>query len=137
MLKSTQSKRFFFGMMGSAYRDETVTTLYRLTDAALEAGHFVDVWCCGGGVHLADASLGDEKPRDISRAEEPASAPTTAALITALARRAGGSLRWNICRYCAEERGLTSVVPEARIRPSLHFPKLLAEADVSVIMGRK
>jgi sulfur relay (sulfurtransferase) complex TusBCD TusD component (DsrE family) len=136
MAERTERRRIFLGMMGGAYRDETVTTLFRLADAALTAGHSVEVWCCGSGVHIASETQGARKPRDVSCAE-PIEAPTTSSLVAALGGRHADSFRWNVCRYCAEEHGAGAPVAPARLRPSLHFAKLMLEADVTLIMGLK
>lgn len=140
MLAPPPHKRIFIGMMGLPFRDETVTTLFRLADAALAAGHAVDVWCCGGATHLSSSSLGVTKPRDITSlgtdlAEREHA--TTAALIAALGSAYPATLSWYVCRHCAEEHGAGEPVHPARIRPSLQFTRVFERADVTMVIGTK
>ena len=140
MTEPTTRRRIFLGMMGLPFRDETVTTLFRLVDAALAAGHAVDVWCCGGATHLSSATLGTRKPMDMTRfgtalAERPH--PTTAALVAALGATHAQTFSWSVCRHCAEEHGAGEPVQPARLRPSLQFARLFERADVTMILGTK
>ena len=47
----------FFGMMGTPFRSETVTSLFRMVDAALRQGRHVTVWNCGHATGLSQISL--------------------------------------------------------------------------------
>jgi hypothetical protein len=139
-MKKSRKKRLFLGMMGLPFRDETVTTLFRLADAALAAGHEVNVWCCGGATHLSNRALGDVKPQDmasIGTCREERQHPTTAALVGALGRTYSRTFTWCVCRHCAEEHGAGNPTPPARIKPPLQFARLLDQADVAIVMGTK
>jgi hypothetical protein len=140
MIKTTARKRIFIGMMGLPFRDETVTTLFRLVDAALAADHVVDVWCCGGATQLSSSTLGLLKPRDITsfgRDLAERRHPTTAALIGELGLTYTQTLSWYVCRHCAEEHGAGEPIHPARLRPSLQFTPLFNRADVAMIIGTK
>jgi len=129
---------FFFGMMGTPHQSETVTSLFRMVEAALAQGHRVTVWNCGYATGLSQSSL--VRPRDfLLPAEVPTSNPSTAELIQALFRRWGqdGQLEWLVCRYCMEERGCTQQIPQARIKIPYTFQHYLSAADVSLVLGVK
>lgn len=130
---------FFFGMMGTPFQTDTVTSLFRMVESALEQGHAVTVWNCGHATGLSQVTLA--RPRDFFAGKDDAAQanPTTAELIQALHRRYEGSgrLEWLVCRYCMEERGTTAQIPEARVKIPFSFQHYLSAADVSLVLGVK
>ncbi len=127
---------YFFGMMGTPFQSETVTSLFRLTEAALAGGHPVTVWTCGHATGLSLTSL--VRPRDPLLPAGPAAhGATTAQMIQALLRRYGSQLEWLVCRYCMEERGNTQQIAEARVKIPFSFQHYLSAADVSLVLGVK
>jgi hypothetical protein len=138
MESSTTKPSIFFGMMGTPFQSETVTSLFRMVESALSKGHRVTVWNCGHATGLSQSSL--VRPRDsFARTETAGANPTTAEMIQALMRRYGhdGLLDWLVCRYCMEERGTTQQIPEAKVKIPFTFQHYLSEADFSLVLGVK
>lgn len=139
-LPSPGQKRLLFVMLGSPYVDETITTMFRLMNSALSAGHQVIVWCCGGSTRLTCVELGNEKPRnfaDLGKQEASPHCPTTSMIVSGLARAHPGRITWHVCRHCAEEHGAAQHVVPARLRPSTFFAKVFNDAEIRVIVGTK
>lgn len=132
-------KSLFFGVMGAPYESDLCTSLLRMVSEALECGHTITVWTCGGATALTRTALGETKPKNLLDllAGEDRSYPSTAALVGAMVRESAGRLQWLVCRHCAEERGAMDQIPEARIQPPLRFAEYLERSDVPVIMGVK
>lgn len=137
---------FFFGMMGTPFQNDGVTTLFRMVETALARGHHVTVWTCGHATGLSQRSL--VRPPDyFSRTgesdefgeEEAAPLMNTAEMIEALFRVYGKDdrLEWFVCRYCMEERGTTQQIEQVRVRIPFTFQHYLSAADVSIVMGVK
>lgn len=129
---------FFFGMMGTPYQSETVTSLFRMVESALKQGHQVTVWNCGHATGLSQSTL--VRPRDSFLAKDvEAFNPNTAEMIQALFRRYGPTkqLDWLVCRYCMEERGATHQIPEAKVKIPFSFQHYLSAADISLVLGVK
>ncbi len=129
---------FFFGMMGTPFQTDTVTSLFRMVESALRQGHNVTVWNCGHATGLSQSTL--VRPRDFFAARDAGDInPTTAELIQALFRRYPGSgqLEWLGCRYCMEERGTTAQIPEIKVKIPFSFQHYLSAADVSLVLGVK
>jgi hypothetical protein len=135
-----QATSLFFGVMGSPYESELTTSLLRLVAAALDSGHRVTVWTCGGATTLTRVALGDHKPKnllDVLGGFPDRTYASTAALVRALAERSEGRLQWYVCRHCAEERGALDQIAEARVQPPMRFVQHLERCDFPVIMGVK
>jgi sulfur relay (sulfurtransferase) complex TusBCD TusD component (DsrE family) len=132
-------KTLFFGVMGAPYESELCMSLFRLVSEALDGGHSVTVWTCGGATSLTRRALGETKPKNLLDLLDGSNRayPSTAALIAAMVRNSAGRLQWHVCRHCAEERGAIDQIPEARIQPPLRFAEHLERCDVPVIMGVK
>lgn len=135
-----QPTSLFFGVMGAPYESELTTSLLRLVGDALECGHRVTVWACGGATMLTRSAIGENKPRnmlDILAGCPDRTYPSTAALVRSLVEQSNGRLRWLVCRHCAEERGALDQISEARVQPPLRFAEHLQLCDVPVVMGVK
>jgi sulfur relay (sulfurtransferase) complex TusBCD TusD component (DsrE family) len=124
----------FFGMMGTPFRSETVTSLFRMVDAALRQGRHVTVWNCGHATGLSQISLC--RPPDLFAPDAPAGT-TTATLVQTLKRRYGDQLEWLVCRYCMEERGNTQQIAEAMVKIPFSFQHYLSAADSAMVLGVK
>lgn len=135
------SKRsILLGVKGAPYESEMITSLFRIANAAVTAGHQVVVWTCGGATLLTLRSLGETKPAnllDMGTEMESAWYPSTAELVRRLIAVGEGRVRWYVCRHCMEERGAQDQIPEVKIAPPFRFLKYLEQADTSMIMGVK
>ncbi len=124
-------------MMGAPYQSETVTSLFRMVNAALAGGHHVTVWTCGHATGLSQSTLVRPKDSFLPKEAE-AFNPNTAELIQALFRRHGArQLDWLVCRYCMEERGATQQIEQVKVKISATFQHYLSSADVSLVLGVK
>lgn len=131
-------RSFFFGMMGTPFQSDTVTSLFRMVESALAAGHAVTVWNCGHATGLSQSTL--LRPKDFFAGKDEATFnPDTAQLIQGLFRRYSGrdQLQWLVCRYCMEERGATAQIAEAKVKIPFSFQHYLSAADVSLVLGVK
>lgn len=124
----------FFGMMGTPFQSETVTSLFRMVDAALRQQRNVTVWTCGHATGLSQTSM--VRPPDLFLPDQ-AAGPTTADLIRSLMRKHPGRLDWLVCRYCMEERGNTQQIAEASIKIPFSFQHYLSAADIALVLGVK
>lgn len=136
-----EERSFFFGMMGTPFQSDTVTSLFRMVEAALAQGHRVTVWNCGHATGLSQSTL--VRPRDFFAPKGgdagEGTPPHTAQMIQALFRRypAPDQLAWLVCRYCMEERGAVHQIPEVRVKIPFSFQHYLSVADVSLVLGVK
>jgi sulfur relay (sulfurtransferase) complex TusBCD TusD component (DsrE family) len=122
-------------VMGPPYESDLTTTLLRLVEAALGAGHRIVVWTCGGATALTQRTLGASKPRNPMRPAD--RHPSTSRLVAGLVNRSGGALRWYVCRQCMDERGATAQIAEVVVQPPFRFLPCLEEADVCLSLGVK
>lgn len=121
--------------MGAPYESDLATTVLRLVDAALDRGHRLTVWTCGGATTLTQRSLGAAKPRNpMALADRH---PTTARLVAALVSKGAGRLRWLVCRQCSEERGALAQIAEVAVQAPFRFLPCVREADVCLSVGVK
>lgn len=124
----------FFGMMGTPFQSETVTSLFRMVEAALRQQRSVTVWTCGHATGLSQTSL--VRPPDQFRPGMLAG-QTTSDLIRALKRTHPGRLDWLVCRYCMEERGNTQQIAEVNVKIPFTFQHYLSSADIALVLGVK
>lgn len=129
---------FFFGMMGTPFQSDTVTSLFRMVESALQQGSRVTVWNCGHATGLSQATLVRGRDFFAPKGVETFN-PSTAEMIQALFRRYSNrdQLEWLVCRYCMEERGATAQIPEAKVKIPFSFQHYLSVADVSLVLGVK
>jgi len=121
--------------MGAPYESDLLATLLRLVEAALDRGHRLVVWTCGGATTVTQRTLGPAKPRNpLAVAQR---YPSTARLVKALVDKGAGRLRWYVCRQCLEERGAVEQMAEVTVKAPFHFLPCLDEADVCLSVGVK
>lgn len=118
--------------MGSPYESDTITSLFRLIEAALAQNHRVMVWACGGATYLTIDTLGERKPRNFLNLN--ADYPSTSALIQAMLTRSNGQLQWHICRHCMEERGAMNQISQVKIQPPFRLVQYIEQVDVCLRM---
>ena len=130
-------RKILFGVMGQPCESDMVTSLFRIVEAAVDQGHEVVFWTCGGSTALTQRTLQDEKPPNAMAYGAGHDYPTTSRMVRELLRRSRGSLTWAVCRHCMEERGAVSQIDEVKILSASRFARLVKESDVSLMMGIK
>lgn len=133
-------RSLFFGVMGNPYESELCTSVLRLADAALRAGHRVIVWTCGGATTLTQSSIGMAKPRnliDFATGRGDVRYPSTARFVAELIDTADGRLDWMVCRHCADERGAGEQIEGVVVASPFKFLAQMERADVAMVMGVK
>lgn len=98
-----------FGFMDPPLESENITTAFRFIDAALRAGHNVNVFAYEGAVGLTSMGLARHADPVTGASIEEMDHPTTREWVEslqALARTKGVKLTWTNCGLCIEERGL-------------------------------
>lgn len=139
-MSSKKTQSLFLGVMGAPYESELSTTVMRMVDEALQQGHRVTVWTCGGATTLTLQSLTDSKPRnllDMATENTDARYHSTATLVGKLIEISEGRLQWLVCRHCMEERGACEQISGVKVVSAFKFLRYLNEAEVSIVMGVK
>jgi hypothetical protein len=115
------------------YASDTATTVLRLTDALLQAGSSVRLWSCGYFTMLTQRTLGADKPRDVT---DPRRAhPTTLTLAAELLAAYPDTLAWDVCGFCAADRGAREHLPAVRVRPVSRLAAAAGQAGKTVYIG--
>ncbi|WP_026424623.1 hypothetical protein [Actinokineospora inagensis] len=120
-------------IMGAPHASDMVASALRVAEAVVGQGGRVQVWTCGYATMLTQSSLGDTKPRNV--VDWSRDYPSTAKTIGDLLGRCGGGLTWYTCRFCGEERGVTTHIPEVKVRPPFKFGEHVAAAGKTLFLG--
>jgi sulfur relay (sulfurtransferase) complex TusBCD TusD component (DsrE family) len=120
-------------MTAAPFESDTVTTALRLVDAMLRQGAKVQVWACGYATTLTQRSLGELKPPDLLDLR--AKHPSTAALVGSLLKAHPDALVWNVCRFCAEDRGALDHIDGVPTKSFSRYSRLVAAAGKTVYIG--
>jgi hypothetical protein len=115
------------------FDSDVVTTVLRLLDATLRRGAKVQVWTCGYATALTQRSLGELKPPDVLSRR--GVFPSTAAVIGELLDTNPESLAWQVCRFCAEDRGALDHIDGVRIRSFGRFSRRVAASATTIYIG--
>ena len=115
------------------FDSDIVTTVLRLLDATLRHGARVQVWACGYATTLTQRALGHSKPRNLRRLR--ADHPSTAALVDGLRQAYPDAFDWQVCRFCAEDRGAVDHIDGVGTRSFSRFPRHVAAAATTVYVG--
>jgi len=123
-----------FVLTGAPYASDVVTTVLRMVDELLRRGTSVRVWACGYATALTLESLGQDKPKDYD--DWSREYPTTAAVIAGLVENHPDLLTWEVCAYCAQDRGTRGPhLPFARVRPVSRIGSNIAVAGRVLYIG--
>lgn len=120
------------GLMDPPYESASTVTGFRLIDAALRAGHHVNVFAYEGAVALGFA---DQRPhanpvkgKTVEDLDHPNPKDWIRGLIE-LAAQKGVRLAWVNCGLCVDERGVDKQVEGARRGSPADFWKLAEASD--------
>jgi sulfur relay (sulfurtransferase) complex TusBCD TusD component (DsrE family) len=123
-----------FVLTGAPYATDLVTTVLRMVDELLRRDRTVRVWACGYATALTLEALGPSKPRDLS--DWAKQLPSTAAVIAGLLHDYPDQLTWEVCRYCAQDRGAGGPHGSpARMRPTARIGTNVELAGTTVYLG--
>ncbi|GGQ06472.1 hypothetical protein [Streptosporangium pseudovulgare] len=120
-------------IMGAPHCSDLLTSALRLTEALVDRGGTVQVWTCGYATMLTQRSLGETKPRNV--VDWSRDHPSTAAVVRDLLESRSGLVTWYSCRFCGEERGVSSHIPQVRVRPPFKFGEHVAAAGKTIFLG--
>jgi len=120
-------------LTAAPFASDVVTTVLRLLDATLRRGARTQVWACGYATALTQRSLGLFKPADVLDLR--AVFPSTAAMVGDLLREYPESLLWQVCRFCAEDRGALEHIDGVPIRSFSRFAGRVAASATTVYIG--
>lgn len=133
MARAIPSTDVLFTLMGSPHADDTITDTLRLVQALLDAGSRVSVWTCGYATLLTQRTLGDSKPRDLTRWD--VDYPSTTRVISTMLAAHPDQLYWYGCRFCSDDRGATDQLPEVVLRAPARYGANVAAAGKNVFIG--
>ncbi|MFC0602045.1 DsrE family protein [Streptomyces palmae] len=120
-------------LFGAPYESERITTAFRLAQSLLDRGATVAIWTCGYSTALTCASLGDSKPRNLIDLDR--DHPSTVRLVKDLLAGYPERLHWYVCRFCADERGMTEQIPQVKMKSAFRFMDHVAAADKLLCLG--
>ena len=128
------TKTISLALMDPPYETETTTTTFRIIDAALRAGHTVNVFAYEGAVNLTMADQAPHPNPVKGTSVEDEAHPTTKDWVQALFDAAEGRLNWINCGLCVDERGAgTWIEGPSRGAPS-HFVEWVGASDATLVI---
>lgn len=130
-------KTITLAVMDPPYERATTTTAFRLVDAALRAGHRVNVFAYEGAVSLAMADQAPHPNPVKGTTVEDEDHPTTKDWVAALFRLGGGRLDWVNCGLCADERGAGNAVDGPRRGGAADFAAWVEASDQTLVIPTK
>ena len=133
----TDKKTLTFAIMDAPFENARTTTAFRLVEAALRAGHSVNVFAYEGAVGLAFAQQKQHANAIHGRSEAEENHPLTKDWVAALfgqAARTGVKLEWVNCGLCVDERGVADAVPGVRRGSPADFWKMAAESHNTLVI---
>ncbi len=130
-------KTLTFCLMDAPYESARSTTALRLIEAALRAGHNVNVFAYEGAVGLAfskqAAHANAVHGRDATQEDHPLPHKWIEALLRQ-AQAAGVKLDWVNCGLCVDERGVGEAIAGVRRGSPADFWALAGAADNTLVI---
>jgi sulfur relay (sulfurtransferase) complex TusBCD TusD component (DsrE family) len=120
-------------LTAAPFGSDTTTTALRLLEAVLRRGARAQVWACGFATTLTLRALEKGKPPDLLDLR--ASHPAPAALIGSLLSAYPETFAWQVCRFCADDRGALDHVDGVDVRSFSRFAGLLGSSGTTVYLG--
>ena len=127
-------------IMEPPYESAISTTAMRIMDAALRAGHNVNVFAFEGAIALVNK---DQKPHpnpvhgtSVEEEKHPTTKDLVAALFT-LAQEKGVKLDWVNCGLCVDERGIFNWIDGPRRGGPADFYKMAQESTNTLMIPTK
>ena len=136
----SDSKTLTFVLMDAPFESARTTTAFRLIQAALTAGHAVNVFAYEGAVALAFAHQ-KAHPNAIHGCDaEQENHPlprTWIAELTADAAARGSRLDWVNCGLCVDERGVNEAIAGVRRGSPVDLWKMAQGSDNVLVIATK
>jgi tRNA 2-thiouridine synthesizing protein D len=129
-----------FAVMDAPFENSRTVTLFRLMQAALEAGHDVNVFAYEGAVALPFARQAPHPNavhgRDAAAENHPLPRVWIEALFT-LASARGRKLDWVNCGLCVDERGVAEAIAGVRRGSPADLWKMSIESANTLTVGTR
>ena len=129
-----------FAFMDAPFENSRTVTMLRIVEAALEAGHDVNVFAYEGAVALAFARQAQHANavhgRDAAAENHPLPRLWIESLL-ALAAARGLKLDWVNCGLCVDERGVGEAIPGVRRGTPADFWKMSLESRNTLTAGTR
>jgi tRNA 2-thiouridine synthesizing protein D len=129
-----------FALMDAPYENSRTVTAFRLVQAALEAGHDVNVFAYEGAVGLPFARQAPHANavhgRDAAAENHPLPRVWVEELLR-LAAQKGRRLDWVNCGLCVDERGVGEAIEGVRRGSPADFWKMSVESGNTLTIGTR
>ena len=129
-----------FALMDAPFENSRTVTMFRIIEAALEAGHDVNVFAYEGAVALPFAKQAPHANavhgRDAAAENHPLPRDWIEALL-ALAAARGRKLDWVNCGLCVDERGVAESIAGVRRGTPADFWKMSIESGNTLTSGTR
>ncbi|MBO0819767.1 MAG: hypothetical protein J2P26_02835 [Nocardiopsaceae bacterium] len=133
MPRRTEKPDVMIAIMGAPHASDLVTSALRLTQALLDQGGRVNVWTCGYATTLTQASLGENKPRNV--VDWSRDYPSSVTLVRGLLASNAERLAWYVCRFCSAERGAAEQIDQIRFASPFKFGEHVNAAGKALFLG--
>jgi tRNA 2-thiouridine synthesizing protein D len=129
-----------FAIMDAPYENARTVTVFRLLQAALKAGHDVNVFAYEGAVGLAFARQAAHANavhgRDAAAENHPLPRVWVDELLK-LAASQGRKLEWVNCGLCVDERGVGEAIEGVRRGTPADFWKMSVESGNTLVVATR
>ena len=129
-----------FALMDAPFENSRTVTMFRVIEAALEAGHDVNVFAYEGAVALPFAKQAPHANavhgRDAATENHPLPRAWIESLF-ALAAARGRRLDWVNCGLCVDERGVAEAIAGVRRGTPADFWKMSLESRNTLTAGTR
>ena len=129
-----------FAIMDAPFENARTVTVFRLIQAALEAGHDVNVFAYEGAVGLAFARQAPHANavhgRDATAENHPLPRVWIEELLK-LAAKNGRKLDWVNCGLCVDERGVSETIDGVRRGSPADFWKMSVESGNTLVIATR
>lgn len=137
---TTTKKTLTFALMDPPFENARTTTAARLVDAALRAGHDVNVFAYEGAVYLPFARQTQHANSVRGHSLEEENHPLTKDWVAALLKAAeskGQKLDWVQCGLCVDERGAQESIPGTRRGSPGDLVKFAEESHNTLVIATR
>jgi tRNA 2-thiouridine synthesizing protein D len=131
------TKKLTVALMDAPYESANVVTAFRLVDAALRAGHEVNVFAYEGAVNLSMAEQAPHPNPVKGTSVEEEAHPTPKDWVAELFRAYPDRVQWVNCGLCVDERGAAHAVDGPRRGGPKDFAEFVNASDQTIVIPTK